>query len=495
MSKPIRTGVITVNGEDVLLGDLLDYLDGLVSGSAGASEDYWHETDGTTSVLTVEEPTAKLVIPYFKGTNLTSVGMRFGTNDYAESLNWRGPTVLGGFIDEVGTDDESDLASHYGLITYVPETTVIGFSASNIRGQGDMEEGEAGDTECLYAKSRHGLFVGVRAKNGGRGEAAINIKGSQRGETGSPLGYGVGVYGFTVVYDDDYLAASPEGTAPAGINLANDNIVAIGGMIEGAPGSYIMSHSSPYEDLICEGVLGTKGDVINGGLFVKSNGGVHSFSRHTIRVNAESPGSAVRVQGQDVATRLILEGNRLVGGEYSFLLRPDEDSILDVIIRGGTVLSPDTALFILQEKRLRRLIVENVAVEDVPAGTGCVFSGSGPGVDHIVWRGVDGIVRQTADATPVPILTLPTAYGGVTSVKARITGTDGTSFLCREHVAVYKNVSGTVTQIGSGSTPINEVDGTSWTTAIAVSGQTLQFQVTGEASTTINWTIDAEVVG
>lgn len=102
---------------------------------------------------------------------------------------------------------------------------------------------------------------------------------------------------------------------------------------------------------------------------------------------------------------------------------------------------------------------------------------------------------QTNDATITTIIDTSIASNSVLSIKASVVGikTDNTKGYGSELYGVFRNNTGTVTQIGT--TDLTEKSNfTTATSTIDFSGTNIRVRVTGEALTDINWSVQIEII-
>jgi hypothetical protein len=106
---------------------------------------------------------------------------------------------------------------------------------------------------------------------------------------------------------------------------------------------------------------------------------------------------------------------------------------------------------------------------------------------------------QTTDATVTNIATIALASGEATVVHGFIIGTQGSSAnsLAASFTAAGKNNGGTSAQLAAASiTTIDGDGGNAWAVTIDVDDTTdaIRIRVTGQAATTINWTVKYETI-
>ncbi|MEZ0208597.1 MAG: hypothetical protein ACAH17_00265, partial [Candidatus Paceibacterota bacterium] len=111
-----------------------------------------------------------------------------------------------------------------------------------------------------------------------------------------------------------------------------------------------------------------------------------------------------------------------------------------------------------------------------------------------------GIYRsnlQTTNATPATLLSRPIASGTLMYVKAYVVGLDSTNrAVVYERSAAFRNVAGTVSQIGATQSDFTQEMGGmgSANATLDFLGTNVRVQITGISSTTINWHATIQVV-
>jgi hypothetical protein len=122
---------------------------------------------------------------------------------------------------------------------------------------------------------------------------------------------------------------------------------------------------------------------------------------------------------------------------------------------------------------------------------------SSPDINPIVVQQVKyySNTTTTTNAVATTIITLPTLTSKIYNVNCKVSGlkTNLTTGYVANLFAGFRNNAGTLSQIGT-TDKIQKSDFTTATSSISVSGTNIIVQVTGEAATTINWTIQLEVL-
>lgn len=102
---------------------------------------------------------------------------------------------------------------------------------------------------------------------------------------------------------------------------------------------------------------------------------------------------------------------------------------------------------------------------------------------------------QTTDGSATTVATYTPADGTAILIHASILGrnTDGSEGAGYILVGAFRRVGSTVYQIGSTTTVSSAEDDGTWNAAFSISGTDVNVQVTGAASTTINWTCHSHI--
>jgi len=98
---------------------------------------------------------------------------------------------------------------------------------------------------------------------------------------------------------------------------------------------------------------------------------------------------------------------------------------------------------------------------------------------------------STTDATPtdVPNAYIDTGTGTKHTIEVEITATSGNNMASYKYIGSFKNVSGTVSQVGSTTVVHSAEDVSGWDAGFNISGTRVYVQVTGAAATSITWKV------
>lgn len=100
----------------------------------------------------------------------------------------------------------------------------------------------------------------------------------------------------------------------------------------------------------------------------------------------------------------------------------------------------------------------------------------------------------TGDATPTPVLTIPTAADAALNVRVQVVGRTAAGVSASYVRTAHVEVSGGAPTVSVVSTDFTFEDDPAWDATITVSGGALVVEVTGVAATSITWSATAEVV-
>lgn len=100
----------------------------------------------------------------------------------------------------------------------------------------------------------------------------------------------------------------------------------------------------------------------------------------------------------------------------------------------------------------------------------------------------------TGDATPTPVLTIPTASDSALNVRVQVVGRTAAGVSASYVRTAHVEVSGGTPTVSTVTTDFTFEDDPTWDATITVSGGGLVVEVTGAAATSITWSASAEVV-
>ncbi|MCK5640756.1 MAG: hypothetical protein KAJ19_08160 [Gammaproteobacteria bacterium] len=291
------------------------------------------------TIVSIRGGTHSGVISGSVGKELADRGIGIGWDDFTSQANW-GPWYIGeNLIDDV---HPADSISHYGIITYSPFSIVAG---NFVR---DIGSDIGTDTEGIYTKAKFSTVYGNVLVDAGQGEAAINLKGRSKGDTGAPQGYNVTCVANNISVTAAYAAASP--TNVSGIKCNTDNLALSANVIDGVSGYAVYTTGTEIDNLSINGHVLTSDqlDAALGMIGILCNGKMHLVTANIIDdFGATSTG--VRIAGQTTATNVKVSANSIADALMGIVLKPTTDDVLDVCLTGnnfdnvGTVLSTQTA--------------------------------------------------------------------------------------------------------------------------------------------------------
>lgn len=105
-----------------------------------------------------------------------------------------------------------------------------------------------------------------------------------------------------------------------------------------------------------------------------------------------------------------------------------------------------------------------------------------------------GIYVRTTDGEMTTVASLTIPEDSVVFISARLVAirTDETQGAAYTRFATFRNSSGTVTQVGSTTTVVNQEDDSTWDVQFLVSGTDVALQVRGNPGKIINWRGDIQ---
>jgi len=177
---------------------------------------------------------------------------------------------------------------------------------------------------------------------------------------------------------------------------------------------------------------------------------------------------------------ITLQTNILTGGT-AYILVEDTNQIGQPLIQLTSDDGSQTSLITIEPNKIN--LNSGFELEVLPNSIRTV-NGS---TDMFYSLGANG----TTNATPIAIGTIDfsgTTADKVITVNANVNGIDviNNNAYGSKLFAVFKNITGTITQIG-GTDKVERSDFTTATSDITISGTDIIIQVTGEAATNINW--------
>lgn len=103
---------------------------------------------------------------------------------------------------------------------------------------------------------------------------------------------------------------------------------------------------------------------------------------------------------------------------------------------------------------------------------------------------------QTTSTTVTPIITFTTADDRGYHCVAQVVGVSRTSSLGGGYfvTATFKNIGGTVTQVGTSTRVTEHEDDIDWDATMDFSGTTLRVTVAGDVGQTVDWTAKLQVL-
>jgi hypothetical protein len=423
------------------------------------------------------------IIRGFSGKDLGGVGVRLGYNDENAQANWGPVIITGGIVDGLFPPDS---ASHYALISYVPNSVISSYVARNVGNTG----GGAG-TEAVYTKAKGSVIANGVHVDGGLDEGAMNIKGGTKGATDNPLGYNVVAVGHVFEWTDAYIAADGDPTTLTGVNLANDNLLFGAALFFNGSGRAIHTASAELDSVGIFDVAILDGAYADGGIYHQSSGRGHTVRGATIR-NIDGPG--IKTRGAETDSTFDYSDILVDDALYGWVIRPSADNIADYTLRNSTIRATTGAAILFDGPfKPRSVTIENVNVGDFRSRA--TFNYDATAIVPTRWRIRDlNGHGQTTDATLRNFASLKVPQGKMMSITVRATANNGTTAsLVTEKRACFKNTAGTVTQYGTTQTvgAINP-DSVTWDVTFGISGELVVVYVNGAAATTVEWAVSLD---
>lgn len=414
------------------------------------------------------------------GYKLNDSGIKIGFENYADSLK-KGPLIISGFqFDDINPADSN---SHYG-IRLVSRYSILGDgTVKNVGSNTGI------DTEGIYTKSPYSAIHDLVLIDAGQGEAFLNIKGRTKGDTGAPQGHNMTVSGIVCHGTNSYVTES----SPTlnGIAIRNDSIVLTNFNVTGLDGSGVYTSSGELDNVIVSSGIVEDGDFSNSAVAILCDGHEHRISDVTASVDGAS--AAYRIQGQTAATSVSLKNGSAEGGLSSVLIKPASDSILLAEIDGMTLRSPSGEFVKTETARPKLLKITNNRLINSPSDPFDLPVAA----DSIYMSGNDGLSITTTNANTTKFIEIPCAYGTATSVRWRVTASDGVDFFSETVEATYSNIGGTVALIGL-ATMVHSASSTgaaTWLVDANPGTNVVNLRVIGEVAKKINWRVDVTAIG
>jgi hypothetical protein len=455
------------------------------TGSAASVELYARDVfaEGSNSLINLPvDGTLTGRINGFYGKDLTSVGVRVGYNDYAESQDWGPFIITNGVVDGINPDDDS---SHYGIISYAPMTLISNFITRGIANQQSGDE-----TESVYTKVTHGVVANGVIVDGGYGEGGLNLKGNGKASTTFPQGYNVVAANLAFSWTDAYIAAAPDSTLLTGVNLACDNQILANAAFFNGSGRGIHSASAKIDALSISTVLVADGAYADGAIYMQNAGRGHAIRGATVFA---VDGAAVKLRGADVDSTFDVTDLLVENAAQGFIVRPSEEDIADYTLHGAALRNVSAQkIFVDGVVKARKLVLVDVDLDNLLSGTNIGYGDSLSGANRWYVRNLHGRAQTTAAGTST-LLNFRVPTSKPMSFTLRATATDGTNTYYLERRAVYFNAAGTVSLVGAATDAIAiNSNAAAWAAQLAVNGTAVAVQIVGIAATTIDWVISVD---
>lgn len=431
-------------------------------------------------------PSEKIVIDgnYFNQNEDQMI--RLGENVFASQDSYLAPTIINNTF--VGTPATS-VSSTAAALTYTVFGKMIGNHAEDIQGDPGAE------VWGYYTKSRYGI-IALNTLNGlsnGSSPVGINLKGSERGETSSPNGYGTMALG-------NHVIGSNIGT---GIQGEIESCAIIANLIENFPRG-VEQGSGPSSDSIIvanrfrgEATAGERAvsvGSITGSRVMCSNNTTHNYENG---INY-SAGSSLTID-LILLTDNITEGSTNAAGTGLNVETATDGNITNVLVSDTQIKT------YLDGMRIRGVdggTLSNITFDDIGNSLAPLrFDGS----HHLIARNFNRVTTTTTDTTVTPVFEIPIETNGTiltikmrSVVKQGAVGSSSTDEAVHTKECIAKRDGGTVSIIQSSTSDILGSGAAASTAFIIfnVSGDNVQCSVRGDSATTYNWlsTFDFEIL-
>jgi hypothetical protein len=176
--------------------------------------------NGESSSINVDAPIKKALITQSYFANNKGPVVRFGQNTYALQAGYGPVSVMFNCFDGIATRNTASTVG--GVLSYAPYSKIIANDIRNVVG------GVGDETFGVYTKSRHGIVAFNTIDNVssvGVTKYAINLKGSERGSTATPQGYGALAIGNIVTGSSTVIGLQMQADQQTVIGNFFDNVL------------------------------------------------------------------------------------------------------------------------------------------------------------------------------------------------------------------------------------------------------------------------------
>ena len=412
--------------------------------------------------------------------NGVSIGSRASTTAaYNEQIARAGVNVRDVNVNNIGLLT----GSSYAIALTAIHSSITDFSLRN------TNRPTTGDWEALYTKLRDGLVWGGLIQDSG--QDAISIKGTNRGDTSGPQGYG-NLFGGINITASATFNASEGGIDKKGIRVecGGNTLFAMRAFGLNSDAMYTTNESA---NGWVAGMVDFRscGETGRGAIRVRHFGDSYFVKSAHVR---DTSGTGVEVEGQTSLTRVVMENVDqlgITGAAYD--VQPTTGGVLRFEIAGGSSRDIGGDFLNLAEAAAGRIIVDSHRIDDF---TGELIDTSSAAIPSAMeWRNSPWQVRTTSAVT-LTAGSFPIATNAVQAFTLTVTGISGTDVLRQTIEAVYNNTGSGAVLVGQNvGTEIRSAGAAGWAIALdGTVGGNMRVRVTGVASTTIDWFVDINLI-
>lgn len=447
------------------------------------SENEFHSGDNIPLFVSAPITYANVIGNYFH--DGMGQQIRFGVDTHSLQAGWHHIVAAFNFFQNINTTTGASTAA---VLSYVPFSKLIGNHAESISGD------TANETWFFYVKSPHGI-VALNTGNGLTDAVAgtmygLNLKGTARGTSSTPNGYGA--LGLA-----NQLVGSDEGVA---FQMEAEEQALIANSAEGFPDGIEQGSG----DMSCNRTIANRlrGTAASGSMgHGMTASGTKFLNALNMSYSFES-GTSIFASGATTIDRIIQlgehhEGINNAAGRGLEIIASTPGNITRAIVGDITLRSFDNGVRL---DGVIGAILHDLDISDI-GNDPTIFDFTDSA--QIVGRNFYRKTTQTTDATATNVLNFPLATNGQ-SVHIKMTAiarrNDGTEHAHFERHCLAKRESGTTSVVeqstaftlGNGAGTL-EADGS---IDFNASGSNIQCRVTGKAATTYNWmcTFDCELL-
>lgn len=386
-------------------------------------------------LVNIESPTDRLLVLGNRGSANVGYQIRLGQNTQSLQAGWKGFAAAFNTFQTVTSAGTG--AGAGGIISYSPFSRIIGNSVNGVVG------GHASDEVFFYYTKGIGAVILGNTGDGVSGTGnkyGINLKGSPRGDTSTPQGYGA-----TAAFNA--IRQTAAGNA-SGIQMQADEQAIIGNWIDQFRTSVELGTSK-----VGMGIVALNRGISDGTASSEFMAGTIEGEMFTSALNVSKGG--LNGTSIAVATGKTFERLRMIGEHHQGaaaaadtgveILGTDTDSITNVDI---SHLSLDTFAAGLKLTNVKGATLSHVRFSDLTQSTRPYTFTTSKNI-----RGIDvfNTTLSTTDATATNVFEMGLSDGNVLHMKVRACSrnTDGSAAEYTERECIAKQEAGTATVVAS----------------------------------------------